>query len=81
MIGNEAPEISVEALLAADGETDPLSDDKRVGTPISRKCWAFPTRVSVDRDAPKGPLGTKLKTSILNHCLIGSQLCETEHVP
>ena len=33
--GNEAPEVSVEALLAADGETDPLSDDKRVWALIS----------------------------------------------
>jgi len=29
-IGNEAPEVSVEVLLAADGEADPLFDDKRV---------------------------------------------------
>jgi hypothetical protein len=36
-IGNEAPEVSVEALFAADEEADPLSDDKRVRTLISRK--------------------------------------------
>jgi allantoicase len=29
-IGNEAPEVSVDALLAADGEIDPLPDDERV---------------------------------------------------
>ena len=29
-VGNEAPEVSVETLLTADGEADPLSDDKRV---------------------------------------------------
>lgn len=34
-IGNEAPEVSVEALFAADGEADPPSDDKRVRTLIS----------------------------------------------
>ena len=28
--GNEAPEVSVEAIFAADGEADPLPDDKRV---------------------------------------------------
>jgi len=33
--GNEAPEVSVEALFATDGEADPLSDDQRVSIPSS----------------------------------------------
>jgi allantoicase len=40
-IGNEAPEVSVEALFAADGEADPLPDDERVWILISEHVGSF----------------------------------------
>lgn len=80
-VGNEAPEVSVEALFAADGEVDPLSDDKRVRSLTWMKRCTSLTCISVEGDTPKGSLGSELQTSLLNHCLIDSQLCEIEHVP
>jgi len=58
--GNEAPEVSVETLFAADGEGDPLSNDKRVWSLISRKRRTSPTCILVDRDTLEDSLGPRL---------------------
>lgn len=40
-IGNEAPEVSVEALFVAEGEADPLPDDDKVWILISEHVGSF----------------------------------------
>lgn len=79
--GNEAPEVSVEALLAADGEAGPLSDDRRVWSLILQEHCVSPTRSLVGGSTSESSTGPRLQASLFNHRLIHSQLREIEHVP